>query len=133
MAYFLAFAASSVTISYVTVEYYAWMFGEFVQAMFRLSAISLAVMLMLVPFVRPQARRRHRWAYAAFGLALFLAAELARRLVMKDLAWDFLKDLGIVLDVSTPALLALGAAALVREWRRPDDVAPSPQHSPRAS
>ena len=111
------FAAWFVAGRYVSVDFYKFELGEAVQVAFGLSAACMAVALIIMPFIRPRAGPRLRWTYGAFCLASLLVAELVWRLVMDDVPWDVAKGLGIILDVLTPALLALGGAAIVSEWR----------------
>lgn len=117
LTFFVWFAAWAVTSSYVSVGYYRFELGEAAEMAFRLLTLCVAVALVLVPFVQSSEAQKPRWRYAALCLVTLLVAELLWRLVMNDVPWDFVKGLGILLDVATPALFALGVAAVVAEWR----------------
>lgn len=116
VGFFVWFALWFVAGRYVSVDFYRLTLGEAAQIGLELFTPLVALALMIVPFMRARAKRSSRWSNAILCIGLLAIVEVVWRMT-NALPWDFAKGLGIILDVATPALLALGMVAVVAEWR----------------
>lgn len=99
--------------------FYRSLFGELAEVTLALTTLLVAVALVTVRFLHPREPGSARGSYALLCIGLLALVEVGWRLGKDEVHWDTTKVLGSLLDVSTPAFLALGFAAVVSEWRRP--------------
>lgn len=117
LTFFVWFAAWLIAGTYVSVDFYRFTVGEAAQVILKLLTLLVAIVLAIVPLIRPGGEQASRWGNAASCVCTLAFFALIWRPIMDDVPWDVVKGFGILLDIGTPALLALGAAAAVGEWR----------------
>lgn len=117
VAFLVWFALWFVAGRYIGFGFYRFEVSEGVRVDFGLTTLLAVLALVLMPFVRPEPQQSTRWSYLLLCLVLLIIVELAWRLVVSELHWEIGKVLSIALDISTPALLALGVIAAATEWR----------------
>jgi hypothetical protein len=122
VTFFGWFALWCVAGRYVSIDFYRLNFGEAVQSGLELTAILMALALLVLPFIRPF-RDQTRWSYTVLCVGFLVTVEIVWRFTVNALAWDIAKLVGFVFHLSTPALIAFGGATVVWEWRRRRDVA----------
>ena len=125
VVFFLWFALWLVAGRYISVGFYGFAIGGTAELALALTTLLVALALVIVRVLRPH-RPSGRWNYAVLCIGFLSLAEVLWRLVMYHVPWDLLKGLAIVLDVATPALVAIGLAALALEVRVPRSAAPTP-------
>ena len=111
------FALWFVASRYVGFSFYRLLLGEAVEFSLGTAALLVVLALVIQPIFQKSTEMPSRWRYVLLCGAALAMAELGWRLGIGQLHWEVGKILGVVLDLSTPALVAVGLAVVLSEWR----------------
>lgn len=122
IAFYIAFALWFTATRYGSPGFYGWLLAPVVVTVLMLGTFALFFMVVVLAARRGVKAASVPWLDAAVIACAIVGFDLFWRFYLSPFAWDAFKLTSIVLDIATPAIVALGLAAVVSELRRPVQV-----------